>query len=88
LGDDVPGAVSDLKNADGGPILVAGSASLVRTLLTHGLVDELRLMVYPVMIGGGLRIFPEERKRLAFDLIELERYDNGVILQVYRPAAA
>ncbi len=55
---DVP-AVTDLKKGEGGPILVAGSATLVRTLLAHDLVDELRLMVFPVMIGGGLRIFPE-----------------------------
>ncbi len=87
LAGDVPAAVAGLKSADGGPILVAGSATLVRTLLANRLVDELRLMVYPVIVGGGLRIFPEERQMMALDLTELVRYDSGVLLQVYRPAA-
>jgi dihydrofolate reductase len=84
---DVAAAVTDLKKAEGGPILVAGSATLVRTLLAHGLVDELRLMVYPVLVGGGLRIFPEQREKVALELADLVRYDSGVLLQVYRPAS-
>ncbi|MGI0156822.1 MAG: dihydrofolate reductase family protein, partial [Thermoplasmata archaeon] len=63
LTGDVPAAVSGLKANAGGPILVAGSATLVRTLLAHGLVDELRLMVFPVMIGSGLRVFPGPRDK-------------------------
>lgn len=55
LSGDVPAAVTELKKGDGGSILVAGSSTLVRTLLAHGLVDELRLMVFPIAIGGGLR---------------------------------
>ncbi len=81
----VPKAVARLKEGEGGPILVAGSATLVRTLLGHGLVDELRLMVFPVMIGGGLTIFPE-RERIPFELVEISRYTSGVVLGVYRPA--
>jgi dihydrofolate reductase len=84
---EVPAAVTDLKKSDGGPILVAGSATLVRTLLAHGLVDELRLMVFPVMIGGGLTIFPEQRDKVTLELADLVRYDSGVLLQVYRPAS-
>jgi len=84
---DVPAAVMDLKRGDGGPILVAGSATLVRTLLAHGLVDEMRLMVFPIMIGGGLRIFPEDRGKITLELTQLERYDSGALLQVYRPVA-
>ena len=87
LTGDVPPAVAELKAGEGGPILVAGSATLARTLLSHGLVDELRLMVFPVMVGGGLRMFPEERARIAFDLADLVRFDSGVTLQVYRPAS-
>ncbi len=83
---DVAAAVTDLKKGSGAPLLVAGSATLVRTLFTHGLVDELRLMVYPVLIGGGLRIFPEQRDKIALELTDLVRYDSGVLLQVYRPA--
>lgn len=88
LSGDVPAAVADLKDGDGGPILVVGSATLARILLAHGLVDELRLMVFPVAIGGGLRVFPEDRGRAAFALTDLERYDNGIVLQVYRPVPA
>ena len=84
---DVPTAVQELKNGDGGPILVAGSATLVRTLLGHGLVDELRLMVSPVLIGGGKRIWPEERQKVELQLAELVRYDTGATLQTFRPAA-
>ena len=84
---DVVAGVTELKHGDGGPILVHGSATLVRFLLAHGLVDELHLMVFPVMIGGGLRIFPEDRAKLEFELTDLARYDTGVVLQVYRPKA-
>ncbi|HTC69541.1 MAG TPA: dihydrofolate reductase family protein [Acidothermaceae bacterium] len=84
---DVATAVKAIKTGDGGPILVHGSATLVRTLLAERLVDELHLMVFPVMIGGGLRIFPDDRKKLNFELTDLVRYESGVVLQVYRPVA-
>lgn len=86
LPGDVPRAVAMLKEGVGGPILVAGSGTLVRTLLTHHLVDELRLIVFPVVIGGGLTIFPDRREKIAFDLAELVRFEGGVLLEVYRPA--
>ncbi len=80
-------AVNALKQGDGGPILVHGSATLVRWLLAEHLVDELHLMVFPVMIGGGLRAFPDDREKLKFELVELVRYDSGSLLQIYRPAS-
>jgi dihydrofolate reductase len=83
----VVAGVTELKDGDGGPILVHGSATLVRTLLAAHLVDELHLMVFPVMIGGGLRIFPDDQQKLEFELTELVRYDSGVVLQIYRPAS-
>ena len=55
-------AVEELKERHDGPILVAGSATLVHSLLEHDLVDELRLMVFPVIVGGGKRPFPESRR--------------------------
>src|SRR5262249_24190536 len=58
--------ITELWAADSGPILVAGSATLVRSLIENDLVDELRLMVFPVMIGGGLRPFPESRRKHGF----------------------
>lgn len=86
LEGDVPAAVSGLKQQDGGPILVAGSCTLVHTLLTHGLVDELRLLVFPVTIGSGLSVFPETADRTAYALHDLVRYDTGVLLLTYRPS--
>jgi len=86
LEGDVPAAVTELRKQDGGPILVAGSCTLVHTLLTHGLVDELRLLVFPVTIGSGLSVFPETPDRTAYTLTDLVRYSSGVLLQTYRPA--
>jgi dihydrofolate reductase len=86
LRGDVPQAVAKLKEGIGAPILVAGSATLVRTLLTHHLVDELRLMVFPIAIGGGSTIFPGERRKIALELTDLVRYESGVLLEVYRLA--
>ena len=71
LSGDVAGAVAELKKGDGGPILFAGSATL-------------RLLVYPVAIGGGKRIFPDDRAKIDLRLDDLVRYDSGVLLQVYR----
>lgn len=84
----VRAAVGTLKEGDGGPILVAGSASLVRSLLVWGLVDELRLLVYPVMIGGGIRIFPDDREKWTFELTQLERFSSGAVLHTYRLAGS
>lgn len=85
---DVRTAVTDAKAGDGGPILVAGSATLARSLLVWGLVDELRLLTYPVLVGGGLRIFPDDREKWSFELTELERFDSGAVLHVYRLAGS
>ena len=86
LQGDVPTAVAGLKQGEGGPILVAGSCALVHTLLEERLVDELRLMVFPVTIGSGLAVFPETEARTAYTLTELVKYSSGAMLQVYCPA--
>ena len=77
--------VKKLKNADGGPILVAGSRTLVHTLLENELVDELRLMVFPVAVGSGDRVFPESPDKLTLDLAETQSFPGGVQVNVYRP---
>lgn len=81
-------SVQTLKDGDGGPILVAGSASLVRSLLVWGLVDELRLLTYPVLVGGGLRIFPDDREKWTFELTGLDRFASGAVLHTYRLAGS
>ena len=84
-GDAVEG-VKALKAQDGGPILVHGSKTLVHTLLDHDLVDELRLMVFPVSIGAGLRVFPERRKKAAWKLTDTQTFPSRVRVDAYQPA--
>jgi dihydrofolate reductase len=85
LRGDVVTGVTALKQQSGGPILVAGSGSLVHTLLDHDLVDELRLMVFPVTIGAGLRVFSDTHKYATWTLADTVRFPDAVRVDVYRP---
>jgi dihydrofolate reductase len=82
---DVAKDVAALKKADGGDILVYGSATLVKALLHHDLIDELRLMVFPLSIGGGLRVFDDNRELKKFGLKHSRAIDNGVLILEYQP---
>ena len=82
---DLATDVAALKKSEGGNILVYGSATLVRGLLHHDLVDELRLMVYPLSIGGGLRIFGDDRELKKFKLTHSRSIDNGPLILEYQP---
>ncbi len=84
---DVAGEVARLKADDGGDIMVAGSQQLVRTLLDHDLVDEIRLMVSPVVLGGGKRIFDGVRRKKVLELAGLTKYSSGNLVLTYRPVA-
>jgi len=86
ISGDVIAEIEGLKRQDGGPILVNGSGSLVHTLIDHDLVDEYRLMVFPVSIGGGLRLFPDSRKKTPLRLTDSQSYPSGVALFIYEPA--
>jgi dihydrofolate reductase len=83
---DVAAEVGKLKERDGGPILVAGSATLVHSLIENDLVDELRLMVFPVMVGGGKRPFPESQQKKPFKLTDTHVFGSGVAVHTYEPA--
>ncbi|GGL90455.1 pyrimidine reductase [Deinococcus aerolatus] len=85
LGEDVPGAVRALKEQDGRNLLVYGSGTLVQTLLRHSLVDELRLMVYPLVLGSGKRLFAGG-DRLPLNLTASRDLGAGVLLLTYEPA--
>ncbi len=88
LGDDVAGEVARLREAPGGDVLVNGSATLVRTLVEHDLVDEYRLMVFPTVLGAGKRLFADGASIPALDLVESRPVgDQGVLVLIYRPAA-
>jgi dihydrofolate reductase len=88
LGTPLSDAVTELKSRDGGPILVAGSGTLVQALLKDGLVDELHLQVFPVILGSGMRVYPETPDRTNLELAESQPIANGVVLQTYRTATA
>ena len=64
IGGNVAGEVAKLKAGDGGPILVGGSRMLVHTLLGEDLVDELRVMIFPVILGSGRRLFPDSPRKI------------------------
>lgn len=86
LSGGVAEAVGQLREETEGTILVAGSGSLVRALLEHDLVDELRLMVFPVLLGEGKRLFEAGTTKRAFDLLEAKTVGDGVaILRYQRP---
>jgi dihydrofolate reductase len=76
-------AVTALKQEDGGDLHVIGSARLVRSLLEHDLVDELRLTIDPVVLGGGKGIFPADGTLRRLQLVESEASSTGVILTTY-----
>ena len=80
---DVVEGVRALKAQDGGPILVAGSKTLVHTLLEHDLVDELRLMIFPVTIGAGLRVFPDTIKLSPWKSVDTQTFPSGVRVDTY-----
>ncbi len=82
---DLTKDVTALKNSDGGNILVYGSATLVKALLHHDLVDELRLMLIPIAVGGGLKLFDDTRQLKKFGLKSSRALDNGVLLLEYQP---
>jgi dihydrofolate reductase len=85
---DIPAEVTKLKRADhGGPILVAGSRTLVHTLMEHDLVDEYRLMVFPVVLGSGARLFPESPNKTTLQLVDTKSFDTGVQVHTYRPVS-
>jgi dihydrofolate reductase len=87
IAGDVAGAIAKLKEDTDGVILVAGSGTLVATLLGADLVDELRLMVFPTVLGRGRRLFPDGIDRLKFKLAEAKTVGpDGVQTQVYQRA--
>jgi dihydrofolate reductase len=82
---DVAKDVAALKQSDGGDILVYGSATLAKSLLHHDLIDELRLMVFPLSIGGGVRLFDDNLELKKFGLKQSRALDNGVLILEYSP---
>ena len=87
-GDQALARIRELHETEGGDLVVMGSATLVRTLLREGLVDELRLMIEPVILGGGKSIFPDDGSLQTLELVSTITSGTGVHVAVYRPVAA
>jgi dihydrofolate reductase len=85
LSGDLVTAVGALKARPGGELQVHGSGALIRWLLDHDLVDELQLIVVPVILGQGRRLFPHDGPDIALDLVDSRADSQGVMIQVYRP---
>jgi dihydrofolate reductase len=83
-GDRALAAIADLRAQEGGDLLVWGSASLANTLLAEGLVDELNLMIEPILLGGGKRIFPEDGLARPMQLVRCVSAATGVQVCTYR----
>jgi dihydrofolate reductase len=86
LSDDLASAVRELKARPGQELQVHGSGTLVRWLLDNDLVDELNLLIFPVIVGDGRRLFPDKGLDTALELVESRSTPNGVTIQVYRTA--
>jgi len=82
---DVVGEVTALKERLSGDLLVAGSATLVQTLLEHRLVDELRLMVFPIVLGKGRRLFGQLSEPATLALDNVKTVGEGIVILTYRP---
>jgi len=85
LSGDLAAAIGELKAKPGGELQVHGSGALIRSLLDHDLVDEIQLIIVPVVLGQGARLFPDAGPDIALDLVESRVDSKGVTIQIYRP---
>jgi dihydrofolate reductase len=82
--DDAIGAIRELRARDGRSLQVMGSASLAAQLIEHDLVDEYRLMLEPILLGGGKRIFPSDGRARPLELVSATTTGTGVLICTYR----
>lgn len=83
---DVIGQIDALKQSAGGPLLVVRSRTLAQPLLVAGLVEELHLQVFPILLGSGARLYPDSTDKASLQLVESSALPNGVLVQRYRVA--
>jgi len=88
IAGDVATAVARLKSEDGPELQVHGSSNLIQTLLPAGLIDQLRLWVFPVVVGKGKRLFGEGARTAGLTLVDSKASTTGVLINTYRPAGA
>jgi len=85
LSGDAAAAIGELKAKPAGELQVHGSGALVRWLLDKHLVDEILLFIYPVVVGQGMRLFPDSGPDIALDLVDSRVFANGITMLVYQP---
>ncbi|AID31921.1 dihydrofolate reductase [Mesorhizobium sp. USDA 4775] len=83
LGEDIVAALRRLSKQDGPDLLIQGSADLIQTLLANGLIDEIRLMIFPLLLGKGKRLFGDGAMPAAFKLVKSQTSSTGVIIATY-----
>jgi len=88
VGGDVVGAVQHLRAEDGRDLQVMGSPNLAGTLIAHDLVDEYRLMIEPVVLGGGKRLFPDDGRSRTLELVSTATSSTGILICTYRPVTS
>jgi dihydrofolate reductase len=86
LSGDLAAAIGQLKAKPGGELQVHASGTLIRWLLGNDLVDEITLLIVPVVLGQGTRLFPDTGPDIALDLVESRADSKGTTIQIYRPA--
>jgi dihydrofolate reductase len=86
LSGDLAAAIGEMKAEAAGELQVHGSGALIRWLLANDLVDEMTLIIVPVVVGQGMRLFPDTGPDIALDLVDSRADSKGVMIQVYRPA--
>jgi dihydrofolate reductase len=86
INGDIMGELARLKEQPGKDIGITGSATLVQSLLEAGMLDELRLLVHPIVVGHGKRIFREESKTTGLELVDAKTFSTGVMYLTYQPA--
>ncbi|MFK0689938.1 dihydrofolate reductase family protein [Mesorhizobium sp. IMUNJ 23033] len=83
LGPDIVATLRRLKQEDGPDLLIQGSGNLIQTLLANGLIDEIRLMIFPLLLGKGKRLFGDDAMPAAFKLTKSQTSSTGVIMATY-----
>ena len=86
LGPDIVEDTRRIKSHNGPDLILSGSSTLTSTMLEHGLADEVVLLVYPVLLGKGKRLFAEETPPLAFELASTTAFSSGILMNAYKAA--
>jgi dihydrofolate reductase len=88
LTGDVPEAVAELKQEPGNDLHIMGSGVLIQSLMPHGLIDEYVLMIHPVVLGSGRKLFPDGTTSTPLRLVDSVATTKGVVIATYQPASS